>query len=188
MRTRLQILPCAVLALALAFVERGSGQVGVLPDDKEAVDLQEGERNPFARRGPRVPTVVIEDADTEENRIRDVLRGMHVSGTTEWGGPRRVLLGSYILEVGKHVPDVIENQSETLRVKEITAEKVELVFEEKDNIPETRTVDLRFRLTPTIRYVLGSRRGGEAPAPAGLDTGFGGVFGAKPPAEDEDEP
>lgn len=129
----------------------------LLPEDKVPEQVQDAERNPFARRGPATATTVVEDRESEESRIRRAFERMNVSGTSTGEGQEGVLIGILRLREGMDVPAVIPNQTERLRVESVSNERVELVFLENEGVEQNRKITLRFSLKPQIRYLLGSQ-------------------------------
>jgi len=129
----------------------------LLPEEKEPIPIEEGERNPFARRGPATATTVVEDTESEESRLRALLGKMKVTGFMEGDNGASVLLGNYRMIPKQILPPLLANQTEKLQVVSVTPKRVHLVFLESDDRPPTRTITLRYSLRPQVRFLLGSQ-------------------------------
>jgi|GEM_PF-3547563 hypothetical protein len=146
--------------------------VGLLPEDKVPVVLTDEERNPFGKQATNVTTAAVVAVDNEELRIRSALESLPVSGITEGRTGRKVLLGGVTLEEGSILPPVVANQSEKLRVVQITQDKAELAFLEADGNPGMRRIIIDLNLTPTVQFRVVRPAG---PAAQGAST-FDGVL------------
>lgn len=120
---------------------------GLFPADRDSVAIAAGERNPFGRRGPRVEEHA-PDAESEESRIRSVLAQMTVSGVSHSAAGPRVLFGWIILEAGRPLPDLVENQTEKLFVRRIESDHVEISWVEAGDAAEPRTFIAPIRIRP----------------------------------------
>lgn len=132
----------------------------VLPEEKTPETVKPEEQNPFeseseaqTRQSP---------GDTEENRVRDKLLKLPVVGTKRMtDGRMRVLLGDIILETGGVVPPVLPEQLVELKVKNITADFIELAWQEKRATglpPKIMTIPIN--ISPKVRYqMLGQAEG-----------------------------
>jgi len=171
-------------ALAAAAPTIASAQQGPMPDDKEAVELREGERNPYEK--PIVEEAVVEaQEETEESRIRKVIGSMSLSGVRDNGYQIRVLLGSMILQEGDPLPPLIPGQSEALKVGEILPDQVEILFVEREEGEEPRRIEIPVKLDPRITYAIGPRPDAMN-QPAG-DGGPKAVFPEDEPEVSEEE-
>lgn len=153
----MKILRSLFFCFSMGVAPQAAWTSDLLPDDKVPEQVQESERNPFARRGPATQTTVVEDRESEESRIRRVFERMAVSGFSDGEGQQGALVGILRLRQGGTVPAVLPNQTEKLRVDSITNEKVELVFLENEGVEENRKITLRYSLKPQVRYLLGSQ-------------------------------
>ncbi|WP_075089006.1 hypothetical protein [Verrucomicrobium spinosum] len=68
---------------------------------------------------------------TEENEIRDRLAKLRVVGVSPGQRGLRVMLGDMVLEPGEDVPQVLPEQTLSLRVGAISSRAIELVWVEK---------------------------------------------------------
>jgi hypothetical protein len=129
----------------------------VLPDEKTPETVKPEEHNPFESENElhsRQNT-----GDTEENRVRDKLLKLPVVGVNrDVDGRMRVLLGDIILETGHLVPPVLPNQLVELRVKNITAQYIELAWQEKrmTGLPP-KLMLIPINIDPQVRYVMHGR-------------------------------
>ena len=178
-------IPISLLILS-AFLPYGglrAQEEFVLPEDKKPVELQPGERNPFARRGPATETTFVEeDTESEESKLRAILEAMKVSGFTRSDNGNSVLLGYLRLEPGMLLPPLRENQTEQLRVVSIDEQQVELLFVDPPERQLNRTIRLRFDPRPRVRYMLGT----QIPQPA-TEPGFQGLFPQPQPRDDAEQ-
>lgn len=102
----------------------------ILPEEKTPETVKPEEHNPFESESESQSRLA--PGDTEENRVRDRLLKLPVVGTKRMeNGGMRVLLGDLILETGKPVPAVLPGQLVELHVKNITAQYIELAWQEK---------------------------------------------------------
>lgn len=152
MRSRTLLLSVSCLFLACL-----SNAPGLRPEEKEPIPIEEGERNPFARRGPATGTTVVEDTESEESRLRSLLEKMKVAGYTEGDDGASVLLGNYRMKPTQILPPLLANQTEKLQVVSVNPKRVELVFLESDGRPPSRSITLRYNLRPQVRFLLGTQ-------------------------------
>lgn len=127
----------------------------LLPDGRKTVELRPGERNPFVQQAvPVVEQAETPTAETEESRLRKILRSIKVGGISTTGKKASLLLGSLILKEGALLPTLIENQSETLKVTKISEEEIILTFVEKDPSVEARQIIISTGMNPTVATLL----------------------------------
>ncbi|MGV3662173.1 MAG: hypothetical protein ACO1TE_18450 [Prosthecobacter sp.] len=126
----------------------------VLPDEKTPENVKPEEHNPFESESEAQDRM--SPGDTEENRVRDLLLRLKVAGTKRMAdGRMRVLLGNIILETGKPVPSVLPDQQVELKVKNITAEAIELAWQEKraTGLPPKLMI-IPINISPRVRYQM----------------------------------
>lgn len=159
----------ALLALAGTAAAAIAGPYGPLPDDKGYTPLREGEKNPYER-----PVVkeekAIEQAETEETKLRSMLGAMPVAGVRDNGYQIRVLLGSMMLTEGDELPPLLPQQQEKLKVGEILPDQIELVFVEREEEVEPRRIEIPVRLDPKVTYAIGPRSDAKRVPPSGGPT------------------
>jgi hypothetical protein len=128
----------------------------ILPDEKTPETVKAEENNPF--ESPTDP-LSKDGADTEENKVRDILLGMHVGGTSSGAQGMSVMLGGMRLLPGLDVPKVLPDQQVRLQVKSVTPEAIELVWVEKKptGLPPKSLV-IPIDGAPKIRYVMPSSK------------------------------
>lgn len=128
----------------------------ILPEEKTPEQVKPNEANPFNKSdgGALKP----EDASSEENKVKDSLLQMRVSGAAmnADGTIRAVMLGELKLERGMTVPQIVPDQQVHLRVNAITESTVELFWiEKKRNVTlPPRPVIIPVNLKPYVRYML----------------------------------
>ncbi len=137
----------------------------VLPDEKTPENVMPEEHNPFESVSEAQNRLA--PGETEENRVRDKLLKLPVVGVKRMkDGRMRVLLGNIILETGGVVPPVLSEQLVELRVKNITAQYVELAWQEKraTGLPPKLMI-IPINISPKVRYqMLGQiDEGGKSP-------------------------
>jgi len=154
---------CGVLSFAFLLVcsagplESAPPSIGLLPQDKTPVEVTDSERNPFGRKLVKTPEVAAQ-TESEEQKIRAVVTRLPFGGITRGYGVVKVLLGSFMVEKGGYLPDVIANQTEKVRVMEVSEEHVELGFVDEDGSVSSRVLKLTFDLKPVVRYQIGSTK------------------------------
>jgi len=168
----------AILAfmMPLSLLAGPAKSVGMLPGDKVAITVEETERNPFSQRIVQAAEAP-KDTGAEESQLRTVVENLDLKGVTKSGGRMKVLLGSYALEEGKLMPQLIPDQTEKLRVIALTDKKVELGFVEKDGSAQARKIVLHLDFTPSVRYKVGPGATASSTAPS-----LGGVYKKDAPA------
>lgn len=151
-------LICIFLGLAaVASVSRGApSEIGFLPEEKVGITVPPTERNPYGKRTVKAPEAVAEEKGTEETQIRDIVLKLTCGGMIRGGGKTKVLLGSFQVEEGAILPQVIPDQKEKLKVVAINKERVDLVFVEPDGKPETRKITVPYDLGANVHYKLDS--------------------------------
>lgn len=97
----------------------------ILPDEKAPELVKPNEQSPF---GGLADDKNKETASGEETKVGDMLRSLPVVGKSS---RNTVLLGDIILRRGELVPAIIPNQTVQLMVKDISPDKIELVWVEK---------------------------------------------------------
>lgn len=169
----------ALIVLVIAVAPGRAAEIGLLPDEKKPVAVAADERNPFGRIAPKAPEAAAVEVESEESKIRAVVSGLPLYGYTEDNGRKKVLMGPYVVDPGKDLPQLIRGQTETVRVVSVDAEKVELGFVEKDGKVEGRTMVLKMDIAPVVRFKLGGDAGapdGDAAAAAAAEAALGGVI------------
>ncbi len=164
----------------------------LLPESKVMIKLEPDEPNPFsfAKKAPAAKTAQpTEDAEGEAGAIQGVLQKMAVSGYTESGVGRSVLLDRMRVQAGDYLPPVIPKQTESVRVEAIYPDRVEFAFEEKvdkKGKKMDRTFMVRYSLKPEVRYMLGAQDPPRRAQPIELQ----GVFPPlkKSPQDEESSP
>jgi hypothetical protein len=145
-------------APAVAFVP---GQViEMRPTEKRPLVMKENERNPYAKRNQQDEVAAEADSDAEELRIRERLASLRVSGRSQGPNGLRVLLGDIILEEGRVLPQLLEDQSESLKVVELGADTVVLGWVDTETGDLTgKTMQVAYDLTPSVSYALHGQSG-----------------------------
>ena len=169
-------LPLYICLLTLSLLPRlvaQSSSVGPLPDERKAIPVTEGERNPFGKKITKITAEMPADTESEESRIRSHVAQVGVYGFRSAPEGNKALLGSYLITEGLSVPPFFANQTETLRVNKISEKEVELGFVEQDGTHASRLISLSFDLRPTVRYKLTPT--GQTTDPA-VSSEYGGVI------------
>lgn len=135
--------------------------IGMRPEQKRPLVLKENERNPYAKRSDKEEATGDDAVNEEEQLIRARLSSLTVSGRSQGPNGLRVLLGDIILEQGRLLPQLLEEQSENLKVIEINEDTVILGWLDiESNEPTGKTMQVAYDLTPMVTYAL---HGQEAP-------------------------
>lgn len=140
--------------------------VGMLPEDRVPIKVDENERNPFGRKAAKVESAAVEN---EESILRGMIEKLAVTGVVSGRTGRKVMLGSLTLEDGKVLPPLMANQSEKLKVNAVTEEKVEIGFVESDGTSGLRRIVIALSLSPQIQFKIHKPGPGAEKRAAGLD-------------------
>lgn len=135
----------------------------IFPDEKAPETVKPEEVNPFV--AVTDPDKKTDEANSEENLVKDRLLTLKVVGASPRPNGYRVQLGDMMLEPGMLVPQFFPDQSVQLRVNAITESEIELVWMEKTRtgLPP-RTLLVPIKIKPVVRYALpgGGGSGGMA--------------------------
>lgn len=132
------------------------------PDEKRPLLLKDGERNPYAKRSVERETSGEESANEEELEIRNRLSLLSVTGRSLGPNGLRVLLGDIILEKGRLLPQLLEDQSENLQVVELDENTVILGWLDIETSELTgKTMQVSYDLSPKVGYALHGQGGGQ---------------------------
>lgn len=135
--------------------------IGMRPEQKRPLELKENERNPYAKRSAEEEATGEDGVNEEEQQIRARLSSLSVSGRSQGPNGLRILLGDIILEQGRLLPQLLEEQSENLKVIEINEDTVILGWLDiESGEPTGKTMQVAYDLTPMVTYAL---HGQEAP-------------------------
>jgi hypothetical protein len=155
-------LICMIVAASSHAQDATAGEEGekrvqyqlVLPEEKTPENVKPEEHNPFESESEALNRQA--PGDTEENLVRDKLLKLPVVGTKRMAdGRMRVLLGDIILETGGTVPPVLAEQLVELKVKNITAQYIELAWQEKrlTGLPPKLMI-IPINIAPQVRYQM----------------------------------
>lgn len=135
--------------------------IGMRPSEKRPLMLKENERNPYAKRSVEEVEAAEEQANSEELRIREKLGTLKVTGSSQGRNGLRVLMGDIILEEGRDLPQLLEDQSELIRVMELTEDIIVLGWlDSNTGQPTGKTAQVAYDLSPSVGYALqGQNRG-----------------------------
>lgn len=134
--------------------------IGMRPTEKRPLSLKESERNPYAKRNPHEEIATEAAGDAEELRIRERLSALRVAGRSQGPNGLRILLGDIILEEGRVLPQLLEEQSESLRVAELSEDTVVLAWIDPETLePTGKTMQVAYDLTPSVGYALHGQSG-----------------------------
>jgi hypothetical protein len=128
------------------------------PEKRKPTEVSEEERNPFGLIGGAAapegaaPTAAV--PETEEQKLRRILRNMRISGLSGSQGSYRLLLGSMSIREGDILPRLFSDQAEILRVQSITDREITLAFVEKEDGRPPRTLGLGIGLRNDVRSVM----------------------------------
>ena len=157
----------------------------ILPEEKAPEVVKPSEPNPFSKADNK--TIKEDGASGEENRVREILLNLPVTGYADGGedGPR-VMLGPYKLRRNDYVPQVTPEQSVRLRVNSISKSQIDLIWVEKKNrntgMPP-RVVTIPVKVTTPKVHVKMARP--VTPEPKGDGTGFYQYTASTPPSAGE---
>ena len=135
--------------------------LGISPKEKKeqilAFIISDEERNPFVISKNDVD---IEDGTnssySEETKIRTILESLVVNGISRGTNSYKVQLGSIILEEGKILPRLIRDQTDDLKVTEITSSKAQITWVGDEEADKPRVMTIPIELEPKVGVVLPS--------------------------------
>lgn len=171
MRLSLLLIPLLALAAlpAQAEVEVKLQQLkdlGILPEEKLSYrpeeKLDSKRLNPFAERSKAKEVKAVESVETEEIKIRRVFDTLKITGITKSQGKYSALLGDLIIEEGRQLEPIIQNQTQILRVTRVTDKQIEIVWVEGTS-PETgapRRIVKLVELAPRVGVLLAAQPAG----------------------------
>ncbi|MEM7603325.1 MAG: hypothetical protein AAF357_18170, partial [Verrucomicrobiota bacterium] len=132
-----------------------SRTIEMTPDTKRPLILKSEERNPYARRSPDRQELNDQGDNVEEMEIRERLSSLSVSGQSQGNNGLRVLLGDIIIEQGRVLPKLLQDQSEDLKVIEVSDDSVILGWLDIETGELTgKTMQMAYDLTPSVSYAL----------------------------------
>jgi len=152
----------------------------LLPTNRRPLIVSPEETNPFAKRAAAAPRFVIEQAETEEVRLRQLISELPVGGTIQGRSGVQVLLGPVILREGQEMPPLIPLQTERVLVTKLTPSEMTFAFVERNGEVGARTFSRNFSIEPTVRFLLPS----QIPKPEG-ESPLSTLQGVVPPISDE---
>ncbi|RBP37388.1 hypothetical protein DES53_114126 [Roseimicrobium gellanilyticum] len=124
------------------------------PNDKTSEAVREMDRNPFGRSDVEIQ-VQNQKGTNEENQVRDVLAKLRVVGVSPGPSGLRVMLGDMVLEAGQIVPQVLPEQTISLRVASISHDAINLVWvEAKPTGLPPRALTIPVDIRPSVRVRL----------------------------------
>ncbi|MEX2578569.1 MAG: hypothetical protein WD342_05885 [Verrucomicrobiales bacterium] len=125
------------------------------PSEKRPLELKSSERNPYAHRSAEKEATPDEGANDEEIQIRERLSSLSVTGRSHGANGFRVLLGDIVVETGRLLPQLLEDQTENLRVVDVDENAVVLAWVDPDTgDPTGKTMQITYDLSPSIAYAL----------------------------------
>lgn len=141
--------------------------IDMRPGEKRPLILKPNERNPYANRSPEQAAVNEEGENAEEIQIRERLNSLTVTGRSRGPNGLRLLLGDIILEKGRILPKLIEDQTESLKVIEVNEDGLVLAWLDiETGEPTGKTMPIAYDLSPSIAYALHGQPGGDGAAGA----------------------
>lgn len=132
-----------------------SRMIEMRPTDKTPLISKANERNPYARRSAADEAEANGEENQEEIQIRQRLSSLSVKGRSVGPNGPRILLGDIILEKGKELPDLLQQQVERLKVIDISENSIVLGWlDVETREPTGKTMQVTYDLTPRITYAL----------------------------------
>lgn len=129
----------------------------LVPEKRDPTEVTDDERNPFGFVAPAsAPDRGAIETESEEDKLRRILAGMRVTGTTTGSGANAAVLGPILIREGENLPRMFSDQAEILRVESITDRKVVLVFIDTEKVEgkEARTLELPVDLEADVRSMM----------------------------------
>lgn len=158
MKLNLYLLGIALLASSASGQDGesiGNRKIEMRPNEKRALTLKPSERNPYAKRTVAKDVNQDEEQNAEEIAIRNKIRALEISGSSRSNSGLRLLMGDILIENGMVLPQLIINQTQFLKVVEVTNDKVELGWLDVETGELTgKTMRISYDLGPSVAYVL----------------------------------
>ena len=142
-------------------MDEQKSNLGILPKQKKErileFTLTDEERNPFVISKNDID---VEDGTnssySEETKIRTILESLVVNGISRGAHSYKVQLGGLILEEGKILPRLISDQTDDLKVTEITSSKVQITWVGDEEADKPRVMTIPIELEPKVGVELPS--------------------------------
>lgn len=135
--------------------------IEMIPQQKRGLMIQNGERNPYAKRAPEEERDLTENESDEESQIRAKLTSLKVTGRSQGPKGLRLLLGDIIVEAGRQLPQLLLTQVENLKVIEVTPEAIVLGWiDSKTGELTGKGLQVLYDLNPNVTYALHGQTGG----------------------------
>jgi hypothetical protein len=143
----------AAVSPAASFV--ATRMIAMRPEEKRPLTLKSDERNPYAKRSMEAEDSSEETINAEELQIRERLGSLRVTGKSQGPNGIIILLGDLILEQGRILPQLLEDQGENLKVMEINEDSVVLGWLDIETAePTGKTMQVAYDLSPSVSYAL----------------------------------
>lgn len=142
----------------------GSRKIEMLPDEKRALTLKPSENNPYAKRAVVQEETPELEQNSEEVALRSKLSSLQVTGSSRSPRGMILLFGDILIERGRVLPQLIANQTQLLKVTDVTNEKIVLGWLDTETGELTgKTMQINYDLAPNVRHILQGQgqRGGE---------------------------
>lgn len=182
-------LACLMPAAAQTSLDEAVAALGLLPSQRGGQHLSPDEFNPFSVKAKAVAASSEEVTDTQESRIRGILKKVKVAGIRrDTLGRMSALAGDLILREGEEVKPVLLEQTERLVVSRVAPTHVELTFIETKESTQPRTIIMPVRTQVAVSQKLFGQTegGGELYVAKGLKPAEAvqamAAMGAVPPA------
>ncbi len=141
-----------------------SRSIEMKPNDKRPLSVKDEERNPYAKRAPEEEEVVENSEDSQENQIRTRLLEMPIGGSSVSSNGIRILVGDISLEKGKTLDQLIPDQTENLKVIDITQNEINFGWLDVETGELTgKTMQIAYDLSPGVRYLLPGQKDSKEP-------------------------
>ena len=160
------LVPAAVTGQEKEEENLVSRTIEMRPTEKRSLALKPSERNPYAQRTPQDGLSEDEEQGEEEIAIRKKLGALQVTGGSRNNNNKltTVLLGDIRIKRGMIMPQLLTNQTQQLKVTEITENKIVLGWLDIETGELTgKTMQLPFDLSPSVIYVLHGQGGAVIP-------------------------
>ncbi len=142
---------------------RNPETVGILPAARQGSIISGDESSPFGLPTQQSTKKVRSLQYSQEDTIRDILRGLKVTGIVNNG--ERILLGDLIVEKGKILDDVIIGQTEKVICNEITDQYLDVEFISQKRKSKKNELRLPIDLKTRVGIRLKGGQNGMAFAP-----------------------
>lgn len=136
--------------------KEGMHAIDFRPVEKKPLMIKSTERNPYAKRSNDQASALEAGPDSEEARIRNKISSLRVTGSSRGiNNDLKVQMGDIVMEIGRKLPPILPDQSEDLKVIDVTEDSITLGWVDVETgVLTGKTMQVGYDLSPIIKYQL----------------------------------